>query len=602
MRTHTCGELDVHALGKTVTLSGWVQSRRDHGGLIFIDLRDRYGVTQLVFNPQKNGDAYTKADAVRSEYVISVGGVVAPRPDTMVNSRLKTGMIEVECHSLVVRNTSKTPPFEVESEHEQEKDINEERRLTYRYIDMRRPRVKHALLVRHEVVRFLRNFLSDRNFFEVETPLLTKSTPEGARDYLVPARLHPGQFYALPQSPQQYKQLLMVGGIDRYFQIAKCLRDEDGRGDRQAEFTQLDLEMSFVERDDILDLVEEMMIAVIEFLNEKGYIKKRIMQKPIPRLSYDDVMMRYGIDKPDIRFALEISDITSVVADCGFSVFTDAIAQGGVVRALNASNACDVLTRSHIDELTELAKKHRARGLAYIKIKPDGQLDSPIIKFLGDERSARIVEILHGKAGDIIFFGADNHLIVEEALAYVRLDLGRRLNLIDPEILALSFTIDFPLFEAELVDGHPVPMHHMFTMPREEDIPLLDTDPLTVKSLQYDFVVNGNEAAGGSIRIHVPDIQQKIFELIGFSVEQQKDFSHMLQAFQYGAPPHGGIAPGIDRLLMLFLDEPNIREVMAFPKTGDGRDLVVGAPSEVEQKQLTELGITHILPHTSSPL
>ncbi len=591
LRTHTCGELKKEDVGSYVTLAGWVQSRRDHGGLIFIDLRDRYGVTQVVFNPEKNKAVFEMAEKLRSEFVVQVEGVVTARPDEMVNANLPTGAIEIYSQVLDILNTAKTPPFEIESEQEAEMAVNEERRYTYRYIDMRRPRVKRNIVVRHEMVRFLRNFLSDRGFVEVETPLLTKSTPEGARDYLVPARMHQGQFYALPQSPQQYKQLLMVGGIDRYFQMAKCLRDEDGRGDRQAEFTQLDLEMSFVQRDDVLNLVEEMMVSAITFLNEKGYMKKRIMQNPIPRLSYDDVMLRYGIDKPDLRFGLEISDITHLVAECGFSVFANAVKDGGVVRALNATGACDVLTRSHIDELTELAKKHRAKGLAYIKIKEDGQLDSPIVKFLGDELAQSIVKTLNGKAGDIIFFGADHHLIVEEALAYVRLDCGRRLNLIDPEVLALSFTIDFPLFEAELVNGHPVPMHHMFTMPRKEDIPLLDTDPLKVKSWQYDFVVNGNEAAGGSIRIHVPDIQQKIFELIGFSTEQQKDFAHMLEAFQYGAPPHGGMAPGIDRLLMLFLDEPNIREVMAFPKTGDGRDLVIGAPSTVDAGQLKDLGI-----------
>lgn len=591
LRTHTCGELTKKDIGAYVMLAGWVGSRRDHGGLIFIDLRDRYGVTQIVFNPEKHKESFVIADTARSEYVIQVKGTVLGRPQEMVNPNLPTGDIEVEGKSISVLNESQTTPFEIESDQETELAVNEERRLTYRYLDLRRPRPKRNLVCRHEAVRFIRNFLSERGFLEVETPLLTKSTPEGARDYLVPARLHHGMFYALPQSPQQYKQLLMVGGIDRYFQIAKCLRDEDSRGDRQAEFTQLDIEMSFVERDDVLSIVEEMMIAMIEYLNEKGYIKKRILQKPIPRLSYDDVMRRYGIDKPDLRFGLEISDITELVRDCGFSVFADAVKHGGVVRALNATGAGDVLSRSHIDELTELALKHRAKGLAYIKVKNRGEIDSPIIKFLGDARAQNIVTTLGAKAGDIIFFGADNHLIVEEALAYVRLNLGARLGLIDPSVLALSFTIDFPLFEPEMVDGHCAPMHHMFTMPRKEDMPLLDTSPLKAKSWQYDFVINGNEAGGGSIRIHLPEIQQKIFELIGFSEHQKKDFAHMLEAFQYGAPPHGGMAPGIDRILMLLLDEPNIREVMAFPKTGDGRDLTVGAPSTVDQRQLRELGI-----------
>jgi len=591
LRTHTCGQLKKEDIGTYVTLAGWVQSRRDHGGLIFIDLRDRYGVTQVVFNPEKNETLFENAGKLRSEFVVQVEGVVLGRPEEMVNANLSTGAIEVHAQTLDILNTAKTPPFEIESEQEKEMEVNEERRYTYRYLDLRRPRVKRNIVVRHEAVRFLRNFLSTREFVEVETPLLTKSTPEGARDYLVPSRLHQGQFYALPQSPQQYKQLLMVGGVDRYFQVAKCLRDEDSRGDRQAEFTQLDVEMSFVERDDVLNLIEEMTVAAVEYLNEKGYIKKRLLYKPLPRLSYDDVMLRYGIDKPDLRFGLEIQDVTERVAGCGFSVFADTVKQGGVVRALNAVGAGDTLTRSAIDDLTELAKKHRARGLAYIKVKEDGELDSPIVKFLGDELAAQIVKALEGKPGDIIFFGADHHLIVEEALAHVRLDLGKRLNLVDPDVLAFSFTIDFPLFEPEMVEGHCAPMHHMFTMPRKEDIALLDSDPLKVKSWQYDFVVNGNELGGGSIRIHVPDIQQKIFQCIGFSEQQQFDFKHMLEAFEYGAPPHGGFAIGIDRFLMLLLNEPSIREVMAFPKTGDGRDLVIGAPSVTDPKQLREVGI-----------
>ncbi len=449
--------------------------------------------------------------------------------------------------------------------------------------------------MRHEAVRLVRNFLSDKNFLEVETPLLTKSTPEGARDYLVPARLHRGKFYALPQSPQQYKQLLMVGGIDRYFQVAKCLRDEDSRGDRQAEFTQLDIEMSFVERDDVLAIIEEMFISLVDRLNEKGLIQKRLLYRQLPRIPYDEAVLRYGFDKPDLRFGLEISDITDLIRECGFSVFAEAVKAGGVVRALNAAGSSESLTRSAIDELTEHAKKYGAKGLAYIKIKDGGALDSPIVKFLGDERSSAIVQALGGKPGDIIFFGAGHNLVVEESLGHVRLELGRRLRLIDPSVLAFSFTIDFPLFVPQLSGGTYEPMHHMFTMPRSQDIPFLKSDPAKVKSWQYDFVANGHECGGGSIRIHVPDIQQKIFELIGFSENQKKDFSHMLEAFQYGAPPHGGIAIGIDRLLMLLLDEPNIREVMAFPKTGDARDLLVGAPSDVESEQLRDLGIRVIM-------
>ncbi len=594
LRTHTCGELTRDVVGTDVVLAGWVQSRRDHGGLIFIDLRDRYGTTQVVFNPEKNPDAYQAADAVRSEYVIRVEGSVVARPPEMANEKLPTGMIEVEGRTLSVLNASKTPPFEIESENEEERAVGEERRMTYRYIDLRRPRMKRNIIVRHEAVRFLRAFLSERGFLEVETPLLTKSTPEGARDYLVPSRLHHGQYYALPQSPQQYKQLLMVGGIDRYFQVVKCLRDEDTRGDRQAEVTQLDIEMSFVQRDDVLAHMEEMIIALLENLSEKGLIEKTLASRAIPRLSYDDVVLRYGVDKPDLRFGCEIADITDLVRECGFSVFADAAKAGGVVRALVAPGGAAAFSRSAIDELTECAKKQGAKGLAYIRVKDAGELDSPIVKFLGDELAQNIVTQVSAGPGDSIFFGADEKLIVQEALGAVRIELGRRLNLIDEKILAPAFVIDFPLFEPEFADGHCAPMHHMFTMPRAEDIPLLESDPLRVRSWQYDFVLNGYESGGGSIRIHEPGLQQKIFDLIGFKEEEKERFKHMLAAFEYGAPPHGGIAFGIDRLLMILLGEPSIREVIAFPKTGDGRDLTVGAPAFVDEKQIKELGIKNI--------
>lgn len=598
LRTHTCNELNRSHLNTVVTLSGWVQSRRDHGGLIFIDLRDRYGITQIVFRPEEYAEAFVIGDSVRSEYVIQITGAVGIRPEEMVNKNLTTGEIEVIVHEIRVLNAAKTPPFEVESPAEAEQDVNEERRLTYRYIDLRRPRMKRNMIARHEAIRFIRNFLADRGFLEVETPLLTKSTPEGARDYLVPARLHRGRFYALPQSPQQYKQLLMIGGLDRYFQIAKCLRDEDSRGDRQAEFTQLDLEMSFVERDDVLALIESLIIGLVDFLNERGIINKKLESRFVPRLSYDESMLRYGVDRPDLRYGLPINDITEEVKGCDFAVFRDPIEQGGVVRALRIPGGA-AFSRSQIDELTELARTHGAGGLAYIKVKGvvDGIYDaeSPIIKYLGDERSKKILSTVSSETGDIIFFGAGPRAQVESVLGTIRADSARRLQLADPAKLSLTFVVDFPVFEPEKVNGWCAPMHHMFTMPRAEDTALLDTDPLAAKSWQYDFVINGNECGGGSIRIHDPEIQKKIFELIGFGEEQKGHFTHMLEAFQYGAPPHGGIALGLDRLLMLLLDEPNIREVMAFPKTGDARDLTVGAPSTVEQGQLRDLGIRVIM-------
>jgi len=597
LRTHTCGELDALAVNTDVILTGWVVSRRDHGGLIFIDLRDRYGVTQVVFHPDKHPQAYEIADTARSECVLLVRGTVLKRPDEMVNTKISTGTIEVEVKEAEILSPAKTPPFEIEADQEPEKEVNEERRMQYRYLDLRRSRMKRNMVARNAAVFSFRTVLQAEKFLEIETPLLTKSTPEGARDYLVPSRQNPGMFYSLPQSPQQYKQLLMVGGIDRYFQVAKCLRDEDTRGDRQAEFTQLDIELSFIQRDDVLNLVERLIKTCVTTLSEKGFIKKRLLTQQFPRISYDEVMLKYGVDKPDLRFGMEIYDITETVRGCSFAVFTDAISLGGVVRALCVAGGVSRLTRSAIDELTELAKLHGAKGLAFIKVKekrPDGsgfESESPILKYLSDDVVQRIITQLQANAGDIIFFGADTRSIVQESLGQVRAELGKRLGLIDPDVLAPAFVIDFPLFEPDMENGHYAPMHHMFTMPCSEDIALLDTEPHRVKSWQYDTVMNGYEIGGGSIRIHRKDIQEKIFQLIGFSEERRAMFTHMLEAFEYGAPPHGGIALGIDRLLMILLGESSIREVIAFPKTGDGRDLTVGAPSGVEPQQLKELGI-----------
>lgn len=598
LRTNTCGELSKKDIGQEVTLSGWVHRRRDHGGVIFIDLRDRWGLTQIKFDPEINKKTYVEAEKLRSEWVLQATGKVVARPVDMVNKKLKTGEVEVEVTKLNIFSAAITPPFELEEEKQIE--VREELRMKYRYVDMRRSEVKDILMKRHEFISFIRDYLNKKDFVEVETPALSKSTPEGARDFLVPSRLQPGQFYALPQSPQQYKQLLMIGGLDRYYQIARCFRDEDTRGHRQAEFTQLDLEMSFVTQDDVLNLTEDLFTKVIE----KIFPEKKIMKKPWPRLKYDDVMLKYGIDKPDIRFDLEIKDVTGLVENCGFQIFADAIKSGGVVRAICATGAAK-FTRKEIDELTEHARSYGAKGLAYIVVKKhtpaskagdpsregNYELQSPIVKFLGDELSQKIVKAMQAKPGDIIFFGADKEAIVCETLAHLRLKLGEKLGMIDNNILALAFVVDFYLFEREKVDGRYVPEHHMFTLPRVDDIPLLDKDPLKARSYQHDMVGNGVEIGGGSIRIHDAKLQEKIFNLIGFNDAKKKEFAHFLRAFQFGVPPHGGIAPGLDRILMLLMDQPSIRDVMAFPKTGDGRDLTMEAPSVVTEEQLKDLHI-----------
>jgi len=585
-RTHTCGELSKKNKGVKIILSGWVNSRRDHGGLIFVDLRDRYGLTQITFDPKVSKESWEMAENLRNEFVIRIEGKVILRPDDMINSKLKTGEVEVEVENIEILSESKTPPFEVEEIEgvDKAKDVKEDLRLEYRYLDIRRKKMRDNLKIRHKIIKFIRDYLDQKDFWEIETPSLTKSTPEGARDFVVPSRLHQGKFYSLPQSPQQYKQLLMVGGIEKYFQIARCFRDEDQRGNRQLEFTQLDLEMSFVNQDEILNLLEDMMIKLVEKLSDK-----KIIAKPFPRLNYNDVIKKYGVDKPDLRYGLEIEDISEIVKGCGFGVFADAIKKDGVVRAICAKKAAK-FSRAEIDKLTEHAKEFGAKGLAYIIIKED-ELQSPIVKFLGDELAQKVVEKMEGEPGDIIFFGADSEKIVGEVLGQIRIELAKKLDLIDDNKLAFAFIINWPLFEEEFEDGHFAPAHHMFTMPHEDDYSLLDKEPQKVRSYQHDLVLNGNEVGGGSIRIHKRDIQEKVFDLIGFSEEKKKNFEHMLKAFEYGPPPHGGMAMGLDRFIMILCNEPDIREVIAFPKSGDGKDLTMGAPSEIEKEQLDELGI-----------
>lgn len=590
-RTHNCGELAKKDKDKKVVLSGWINSRRDHGGLIFVDLRDRRGLTQITFDPKVSKESWEMAENLRNEFVIRIEGKVILRPDDMINPKLKTGEIEVEADQIEILSKSKTPPFEVEEIEgvDKAKNVNEEIRLKYRYLDLRRKKMRENLEFRHKVVKLIRSYFDKKGFWEIETPCLTKSTPEGARDFLIPSRIHSGKFYSLPQAPQQYKQLLMVGGIEKYFQIARCFRDEDQRGARQLEFTQLDLEMSFVEQEDILKLVEEIYLEIAEKLTDK-----EIMFKPFPRLDYDEVMKKYGSDKPDLRYGMEIEDISEMVENCGFQVFSKAVESGGVVRAICAKGAAK-FSRADIDKLTEFAKEFGAKGLAYIVIKSESQksfeLQSPIVKFLGDDLSQKIVEKMNGEAGDVIFFGADSEIIARNVLGNVRVELAKKLDLADNNKLAFAFVMNFPLFEEGMEDGHYKPAHNMFTMPCEKDLPFLEDNPHKAKSYQHDLVLNGNEVGGGALRIYKREIQEKIFDLIGFSEEKKKDFEHILKAFEYGPPPHGGMAMGLDRLIMILCDEADIREVIAFPKSGDGKDLVIGAPSEITKKQLDEAHI-----------
>jgi aspartyl-tRNA synthetase len=580
-RTHSAGQLRKSDVEESVRLAGWVHRRRDHGGLIFIDLRDRWGITQITFHPERE-EVFSRAEQLRPEWSISVEGEVVLRPEGNENPDLPTGAVEVQASDLSILNPSETPPFEIE----RDRPVDETLRLKYRYLDLRRERMKEKILLRHRVVKLMRDYLDERDFVEIETPLLTASTPEGARDYLVPARLYPGQFYALPQSPQQFKQLLMVAGFERYFQIARALRDEDQRGDRQPEHTQLDLEMSYTTQDEVLGLTEDLFTQIVETLTEK-----RLLTKPFPRLTYAESMDRFGSDKPDIRFGLEIGDVSDIVAASEFKVFKGAVDSGGSVRGVAVGGLGD-LTRREIDDLTAIAASGGARGLAHFRVQEDG-LKSPIAKFFSGAQQEELRAALGAEQGDWMFFVADKNPVVFESLNRLRLHFRDRLDLVDPDVLGMCWVTDFPLFEWNEEEGRIDPMHHMFTMPREEDLPLLDTEPLRVIGQLYDLVANGTELASGSIRIHRPDLQQKVFDVIGIGPDEaNRRFGTILSAFRYGAPPHGGIAPGIDRLVMLLADQPNIREVMAFPKTQAARDEMMDAPGPVSEQQLKELNIS----------
>ncbi|MFS0822577.1 aspartate--tRNA ligase [Bacillus sp. 1P02SD] len=578
-RTYYCGEITEQAIGEKVSLKGWVQRRRDLGGLIFIDLRDRTGIVQIVFNPEESKESLEIAETVRSEYVLDVEGIVVARDEATINNNITTGKIEIKATDVKIINEAKTPPFMIEDRTE----VSEDLRLKYRYLDLRRPAMFETFKMRHNVTKSIREYLDGEGFLDIETPILTKSTPEGARDYLVPSRVHPGEFYALPQSPQIFKQLLMVGGFDRYYQIARCFRDEDLRADRQPEFTQIDIETSFMSQEDIMYMAEQMMKKLMKD------VKGLDIELPLPRLTYEDAMNRYGSDKPDTRFEMELINLSEVVKDSGFKVFSNAVATGGQVKAINAKGAADKYTRKDIDGLTEYVNRYGAKGLAWLKVE-EHELKGPIAKFFDVEEQKALRAVLEASAGDLLLFVADKPNVVADALGALRLKLGKELELIDESKFNFLWVTDWPLFEFDEEDGRYYAAHHPFTMPAREDIEQLESKPWEVKAQAYDLVLNGYELGGGSLRIFERDIQEKMFKVLGFTEEEAKEqFGFLLEAFEYGTPPHGGIALGLDRLVMLLAGRTNLRDTIAFPKTASASDLLTDAPSEVSKAQLNDL-------------
>jgi aspartyl-tRNA synthetase len=581
-KTIRCGEVRAEEIGKEVTLAGWVDRWRDHGGVIFLDVRDRWGVVQVTANPALSAQAHQVSSEARNEFVVQIRGIVRRRPAGMENPNLATGAVEVEAHEAVILNPSLTPPFNIN----EDAPVDENVRLKYRYLDLRRARLQRNLVLRHKVTKFMRDYLDARGFIEVETPILFKTTPEGARDYLVPSRVHPGCFYALPQSPQQLKQLLMVAGVERYFQIARCFRDEDQRGDRQPEFTQLDLEMSFIHRDDVLEVMEGLFTELLPAIAPW----KKIFKAPFPRLSWTEAIERYGTDKPDLRFGMELHNAGAVFAKSEFKVFQDALKNGGVIKCIVASG-CAAYSRKDVDDLTALAREQGAKGLATVAYTGEGVKGS-VAKFVSADEAEALRKLTGAKEGDLILIVADQKTVANPTLGALRLVFRDRLNLAAKDAIAFAWVLDFPMFHWNAEEKRWEAEHHPFTMPKEADLPKIDSDPGAMLSDAYDLVCNGFELASGSIRIHRREIQQKIFERLGLSEKDiQERFGHLLAAFEYGAPPHGGIAPGIDRLVMVLADEPNIREVIAFPKNNQAIDVMADAPSPADARQLKELHI-----------
>ena len=578
-RTCRCAELSEQNIGDTVTVMGWVQKQRNKGGIIFVDLRDRSGILQLIFEESEIGsEGFAKAEKLRSEFVVAVTGEVTARSGA-VNDKLATGKIEVRAKAIRVLSESETPPFPIEADSKTKEDI----RLKYRYLDLRRPDLQRNLIMRSRVATLIRQFLADEGFLEIETPMLTKSTPEGARDYLVPSRVHPGNFYALPQSPQLFKQLLMCSGYDRYFQIARCFRDEDLRADRQPEFTQVDMELSFVDEDDVMDVNERLLQKIFKEVLDVD------VELPIQRMTWQEAMDRFGSDKPDLRFGMELHDVSEVVKGCGFGVFTGALENGGSVRGINAKGQ-GAMPRKKIDALVKFAKDFGAKGLAYLCINEDGTYKSSFAKFMTEEELDALVKAMDGEAGDLLLFAADKNKIVWDVLGNLRLEIARNLDLLDKIVYKFLWVTEFPEFEYSEEQGRYVAMHHPFTMPMEEDIPLLKTNPEKVRARAYDIVLNGTELGGGSIRIHQDDVQETMFEALGFTKEKANEqFGFLINAFKYGVPPHAGLAYGLDRLIMLMAKQDSIRDVIAFPKVKDASCLMTDAPNAVDDKQLQEL-------------